>query len=137
MNQGRFTFTTTEEKFDEYLNSVYDYLVSRSFEYFGYPTEILTTFFGGAPKCVFEYGNELNDFQTKIAFYGSSKEPEGIHYFFVWGNEGIDEHSENDRRQIVNSRYLQIGYFPHEDYVSAYIKLEYALMDYTFFLSAD
>lgn len=133
LKQGRFTFTTSEEEFVEYVESVYDYLVACSFEYFGYPTKVLATLFGGAPKCAFEYGNELSDFQTKIAFYHMSNKPEGVHYFFVWGNNGIDD--EDSR--ILNARYLQIGFFPHEDYVSAYIELPYALMDYIFFLSAD
>ncbi len=142
LNQGRFTFTTTEKEFEEYLNSVYDYLASCSFEYFGYPTEVFSTLFGGAPKCTFEFGYELSDFQTLIALsikgediYEEAKT--GKHYFFVWGKEGADNQSKNDRQQIVNARYLQIGCYPHDDYVYVYMELKYSLMDYTFYLSSD
>ena len=142
LNQGRFTFTTTQKEFDEYLNSVYDYLVSCSFEYFGYPSGVLSTFFGGAPRCTFEYGSKLSDFQTLIAFsikgsdiYEEAKT--GKHYFFVWGKEGVKEQSDG-LSQIVNARYLQIGcYTLDKNYVSAYMELKYSLMDYTFFLKAD
>ena len=133
----RFYFYPTGEEFEEYLQSVYDYLVGCSFEYFGYPTEVITTFFGGAPKCYFASGTELSDFQSNIAFYQSSnKTPDGAHYFFVWGNQGINEDSDGDV-QIVNARYLQIGYYPDEGYVNAYMQLKSSLMDYTFYLLAD
>lgn len=142
VKQGRYGFTTTKEEFDEYLKSVYEYLISCSFEYFGYPTKVLGTFFGGAPKCSFAYGNELSDFETDIAFSMSGSDiyeqaRRGTHYFFVWGNEGVNEDSSSSS-QIVNARYLQIGCYPlDEENVSAYLKLEYSLMDYTFYLRAD
>ena len=142
LKEGRFSFTTTKDGFDEYLNSVYDYLVGCSFEFLGYPTEVFSTLFGGAPKCTFEFGNELSDFQTDIAFSTSGSDiyeqaRTGTHYFFVWGNEGINQNTEgNGYQQIVNAKY-QIGYYSREGYVTAYMVLKHTLMDYTFYLSAD
>ena len=139
LNEGVFTFTTTQEEFDEYLNSVYDYLVSCSFEYFGYPTEVLGTFFGGAPECAFAYGSELSDFKMDESFFQSlGQSAASMDYFFVWGNNGINESTGSaGYPQIVNARYLQIGCYAHEGYVNAYMRLKYALMDYTFYLPVD
>lgn len=143
VKDGRFQFTATQEEFNEYLNAVYEYLVSCSFDYFGYPTKVLGTFFGGAPKCSFAYGNELHDFQTDIAISTSSGDLSeqaaiGTHYFFVWGNEGVKEQSDGSR-QIVNAKYLQIGCRTdgQGEQVSAYMRLKHTLMDYTFYLIVD
>ena len=134
---NRFYFRSTQEEFDEYLQSVYEYLAGCSFEYFGYPTEVFSTFFGGAPRCYFAFGTELSDFQTNIDIpLAESNDIAGKHYFFVWGNQGVDEEADGGR-QIVNAKYLKIGCYFYEDHVSAYMDLKYALMDYTFFLPTD
>ena len=143
LEHGRFVFSTTEEKFDEYLMSVYDYLVSCSFEYFGYPIEVLQHAFIVDTQYAFAYGSELSDFQTDIdlledGFY--EKDITGKHFFFVWGNEGISDEIEfGGYNQIINAKFMKIGFWPldSEGNVSAYIELKYVVFCSLFYLPAD
>lgn len=145
LEHGGFGFTTTKEEFDEYLKSVYDYLVSCSFEYFGYPTEELRPANIVDAQYAFAYGNELSDFQTDIAYpqEGDSTDEQArraTHYFFVWGNDGINENTEfGGYNQIINARFLKIGYWPldSEGNVSAYMELKYVVFSSLFYLPAD
>lgn len=80
MDINRFLYMTTEEEFNDYINRVYEYLISRSFPYLW--TAVQTgSFFGGAGSFRLEQAAQLSDYNQ-----GDETEP---NYFFVWGRKSI------------------------------------------------
>ncbi|MCH5180283.1 MAG: hypothetical protein J1F32_03650 [Erysipelotrichales bacterium] len=119
-NSKTYRFHTTEEEFTDYVSSVYEYLCSLNFKYFGYRGDELLNFFGGAPVYEFHYGSELADFKLT-----NNKGHElDNSYLFVWSNE-LDTKTNN----LSPKYYLQMSYFANRD-TNVYIDLNYVICAY-------
>ena len=90
-----YHFRTTEEDYRNYLQTVYEYLGSRGFAYFGYEGEVISSFFGGMPQYeLLADRGQLSDYQTG---YGGS-------YIFVWGNK------TDERGELIDGERIEIWY---------------------------
>lgn len=139
MMYGKFCYTATQEEFNNYVHSLYDYLVSKEYSYFGTPTKVLGSFFGIGLECELEIGEQLDDFLARDLYTGDSVKAANS-YFFVLGDTLIDDnkHAANGYAQ-VKGRYLNIYYttktVSEDDGFTwnACIELPHGLYDYTFY----
>ena len=124
-NKRLYRFKTTEDEFNNYVSSVYEYLYSLNFKYFGYRGEEISSFFGGAPTYEFYLGSELSDFKYT--------EDRGGHklencYVFVWANE-----INSETNKLSGDHYLELQYYTHKtgafEY-NVYIDLNFGIQSY-------
>lgn len=116
-----YRFKTMEENFNNYVSSVYEYLCSLNFEYFGYRGEELSSFFGGSPTYEFFIGSELSDFKYTENRHGSKLEN---CYVFVWAND-ID----TDTNNLRSKHYLELSYYSDREF-NVYMDLNFVLDSY-------
>lgn len=142
VENGTFYYTTTQEEFDSYVNSLYEYFVSKEYKYLGTPVKIIDdTFFGASPRCEIELGENLDDFLSyDLKFYVKGERSTNS-YFFVLGHELAEsDDSAPDGYTQVKGRYIRLAYLSYtskdEDgfTYNAYIKLPHGLYGYSFFL---
>ena len=142
MKNGTFYYTTTQEDFDKYVNSLYEYFVSKEYNYWGTPVKIIDdTFFGASPRCEIELGENLEDFLSYKLEYYVKGERSTNSYFFVLGNELAENNDDApDGYTRVYGRYIRLAYLSRtstdEDSFTynAYITLPHGLYDYSFYL---
>ena len=116
-----YRFKTTEENFNNYVSSVYAYLCSLNFEYFGYRGKELSSFFGASPTYEFHIGSELSDYKYIEDRAGHKLEN---CYVFVWAND-IDADTNNLR----SKHYLELMYFSDREF-NVYMDLNFTLESY-------
>ena len=98
-----YHFRSTEEDYKNYLETVYQYLGSRGFEYFGYKGEEVSSFFGAMPQYeLLADRGQLSDYQT--GYEGG--------YVFVWG-DAIDEDGDLLGGERIEIRYTDTYFTFH------------------------
>lgn len=142
MEYGTFYYTTTQEEFNQYVNLLYEHLISKEYEYLGTPVKIIDdTFFGASPRCEIELGEKLEDYLAyDLQFYVRGKRLTNS-YFFVLGNQLLeDKDGAPDGYTQVHGGYIKLGYSSHTSTdkdgftYNAYIKLPHGLYGYSFYL---
>ena len=114
----------TQEKFDKYVVSVYEYLLSCNFAKFGTRGEDNSTMFG-MRHYVNEDVSELSDFYIKR--YAGSSADDSYLYVFVWANE-TSELSGSYGSWIAH--YLELYY--NTDEGKMHMQLCYRIAPYSF-----
>ena len=115
-----YHFRTSQEDYQNYLETVYQYLGSRGFAYFGYEGEEISSFFGAMPKYeLLADRGQLSDYQT--GFGGS--------YIFVWGNK-IDEEGNLLDGKRIDIRYSDTYFTFHELECYVTIDLGFAIVSH-------
>ena len=136
LRHNHFAFETTVAEFGEYVESVYDYLVSCSFKHLGYHSGVVREFWTDLRYYSFEYGTELSDFQ-----FGE------LYYEFVWSNSGTEVDEQEGLLEILNANYIRIwglwveghheGEYHEDDVIRMCIELPYGLFKDRFFIVSD
>ena len=116
-----YRFKTTEENFNNYVSSVYEYLCSLNFGYLGYRGKEISSFFGGAPTYEFFIGSELSDFKYTEDRSGHKLEN---CYVFVWANE-----INADTNNLSPKHYLELSYYSDREF-NVYMDLNFVLESY-------
>lgn len=129
LENGKFAYIATDTEYMDYVESVYEYLVSCSFEYLGYPTKVIS----GAPWANYEIelGTELEDFKITKELYDGIDHGD-IEYFFVWGNDLDNEYSS----LITKGGYMKIKHYTGAvKHYNTFIELPYSLIGTQFYLA--
>ena len=125
IRDGTFRYHTSLDSFEEYVESVYEYLISQKFDYFGYPSEYYNSWFS------IELNGNIEDFLNPAAYYECAPEKvlsgaDNI-YFFVWGDE------EGYQPNLTLHNYIILGYDSQSDNKhNAFIRIPYHIMDFRF-----
>ena len=101
-----YRYQTTEEDFNEYVATVYEYLRSLNFNYFGYRGKEIESLFGALPIYEFFIGTKLSDFKYTEDRFGN---PLKNRYVFVWADE-VDESN-----MLCSMHYFELEYYESED----------------------
>lgn len=77
-------FNSSQEEFKNYAKEIYDYLINKSFPYFGFPGDELNSLFGANGTYELISSIKLSDHYEELYYYG---ELNTISYTFIFGEK--------------------------------------------------